>query len=131
MDHAAPIRRSKLTVLLILNGLAWLETECTKRFNKSFAELTGDQQHQICDDIHYSRTAKPEFRTAAAFFSRFRLLCASWRITRPQKVGKAIGYVGNVSAWEDLMVRRRKCWTNLASHRRWDDPRRKYIFIHE
>jgi hypothetical protein len=80
----------------ILDGLAWIEGESTKRFSKSFAELTGAQQHQICDDIHYTRTARAEFRTAAGFFDRFRALCAAAYYATPEG-WKSIGYVGNVA----------------------------------
>jgi hypothetical protein len=79
----------------ILDGLAWLDAESHKRFGKNFADLTGDQQHQICDDICYGPDAKPQFRTAARFFSKFRNLTVSGFYTSPQG-WKDLKYIGNV-----------------------------------
>ena len=47
-------------------------------------------------DNTYAPDAKPEFRTAARFFARFRDLCASGYYTTPAGM-KDIGYVGNVA----------------------------------
>jgi hypothetical protein len=78
----------------ILKGLVWLEDESKRRFNKPFPQLSTDQQHAICDDICFVKTAKPEFNAAAIFFDRFRMICGSAYFSTP--VGwKAIGYVGN------------------------------------
>jgi hypothetical protein len=93
---SAPYPQQKGDRPVILEGLAWIETEASKRFGagKTFAVLSPDQQHQICDDICYHARAKPEFRKAADFFSRFRNLAASAYYATPQG-WKAIGYVGN------------------------------------
>jgi hypothetical protein len=80
---------------VILDGLAWIETESTKRFGKLFAELSDAQRRAICDDICFHGTAKGEFKKAAAFFSRFRSLCAGAYYGTPEG-WRAIGYVGNV-----------------------------------
>jgi hypothetical protein len=79
---------------VIVNGLQWIEAESNKRFGKRFPALSDQQKHAICDDICYTRTAKPEFRQAAGFFSRFRSLCAAAYYATPAG-WKAIGYVGN------------------------------------
>lgn len=79
----------------ILAGLAWLDAEAQKRFQKDFAALDGGQQHAICDDICWHEDAKPEFRKAANFFNQFRSLCAAAYYATPEG-WKAIGYVGNV-----------------------------------
>ena len=79
----------------ILEGLAWLETESQKRFQKSFANLAAEQQRAICDDICSTENAKPEFKTGANFFGHFRTLCAAAYYATPEG-WKAIGYVGNV-----------------------------------
>ena len=79
----------------ILPGLDWLEAETQKRFTVAFDKLTREQQHQICDDICNVKTAKPEFKQAAGFFSRFRSLAASAYYATPEG-WRAIGYVGNM-----------------------------------
>ncbi len=80
---------------IILDGLVWLEKESQKRFQKDFASLSEDQQHNICDDICYGAKAKPEFKQAARFFSKFRSLTAGGFYTTPKGM-KDIGYVGNL-----------------------------------
>jgi hypothetical protein len=80
----------------IVNGLAWMEEESTRRFAKPFYKLATRQHHAICDDICYEPKARPEFRTAAAFFRRYRDLTAGGFYTTPAGM-KDIGYVGNVA----------------------------------
>ena len=80
----------------VTRGLDWLETESKKRFAKNFAKLDATQQQAICDDICFRPSAKPEFREAAEFFSRFRSITAAAYYATPQG-WKAIGYVGNVA----------------------------------
>ena len=93
---SAPYPQQKADRPVILEGLVWLASESEKRFGKSFAELSGEQHRAICDDICFTRAAKPQFRKAAGFFSRFRSLCASAYYATPAG-WKAIGYVGNVA----------------------------------
>jgi len=79
----------------VLEGLAWMEAESKKRFDKDFASLSEEQKHAICDDICHGAKAKKEFKTAAKYFSRFRSLTAGGFYSTP--VGMAdIGYVGNI-----------------------------------
>ena len=73
-----------------------LDAESKKRFQKPFAELTDVQRHQICEDICYAPKAKPEFKTAANVFAKFRNLTAGGFYTTPQG-WKDIQYVGNVA----------------------------------
>lgn len=81
---------------IVLDGLAWLDRESAKRFEKIFAEVSDEQRRAICDDICFADTAKREFKEGAAFFSRFRSLCASAYYATPAG-WEAIGYVGNVA----------------------------------
>lgn len=81
---------------LIIDGLAWIDAESQKRFGNRFANLVLRQKNQICDDICYEPEAKPEFKTAARFFKRFRDLTAGGYYTTPEGM-KDIGYVGNVA----------------------------------
>ncbi|MDB5318954.1 MAG: Tat pathway signal protein [Phycisphaerales bacterium] len=92
---SAPYPAQQADRPVILDGLAWIETESTKRFGKLFAALSEAQKHAICDDICFHATAKAEFKKAAGFFSRFRSLCAGAYYGTPEG-WRAIGYVGNV-----------------------------------
>ena len=56
--------------------------------------VSDEQKHAICDDVCFTGSAKPEFRKAAHFFSRFRSLCAGAYYATPAG-WHAIGYVGN------------------------------------
>ncbi len=81
---------------LIVEGLAWLDTESQKRFKGDFVNLVPRQKNAICDDICYVPRAKPEFRKAAQFFKRYRDLTAGGYYSTPEGM-KDIGYVGNVA----------------------------------
>lgn len=81
---------------IVLDGLAWLEAESQKRFQNSYVNLIARQRNAICDDICYAPNAKPEFRTAAQFFRRFRDLASGGYYSTPEGM-KDIGYVGNVA----------------------------------
>src|SRR4051812_46830968 len=70
----------------VRTGLAWLDAEATKRFQKAFAELDEAQIRAICDDICYAPKAKPEFKKAASFFAKFRDLAAGGFFSPPEGV---------------------------------------------
>jgi hypothetical protein len=80
----------------IVEGLAWLEGESKKRFQKSFADLGDSEKTQICDDISYAPKAARGFESAAGFFARFRDLTTTGFYTTPEGM-KDIHYVGNVA----------------------------------
>ena len=80
---------------IITEGLAWLDAEAVRRFQKDFADLAEAQKCAIADDICGKTPVKKEFRTAQTFFGRFRYLAASGYYTTPQG-WKDIGYTGNV-----------------------------------
>lgn len=81
---------------LIVDGLAWMDEESTRRFATPFHKLSLKQQHAICDDICYEPKATAQFKRAAAFFRRYRDLTAGGFYTTPAGM-KDIGYVGNVA----------------------------------
>lgn len=85
--------RDRVTVL---GGLDWIEAESQKRFQQPFPNLIISQKRELCDDICYTPTAKPEFKTAAQFFTRFRDLTGGGFYTTPEGM-RDIGYVGNVA----------------------------------
>lgn len=79
----------------ISDGLTWIEAEARKRFGNGFSSLVVRQKNALCDDICYEPNAKPEFKTGAQFFRRFRDLTAGGYYTTPEGM-KDIGYTGNV-----------------------------------
>ena len=81
---------------IIVDGLAWIDAESMRRFGKAFHQIAMPQRHAICDDICYEPKATPEFKTAAAFFRRYRDLTAGGFYTTPAGM-KDLGYVGNVA----------------------------------
>ncbi|MEO6569654.1 MAG: gluconate 2-dehydrogenase subunit 3 family protein [Opitutaceae bacterium] len=80
----------------ILEGLDWIDAESQRRFKQPFVNLVVSQKREICDDICFVPNAKPEFQTAARFFTRFRDLTGGGFYTTPEGM-KDIGYVGNVA----------------------------------
>jgi hypothetical protein len=80
---------------LILEGLAWLDAESQRRFNKKFADVSQAQKTNICDDICPGPNAKKELEHITGFFSRYRTLIAAGYYTTPQGM-RDLGYVGNV-----------------------------------
>jgi len=83
----------------ILGGLAWLDRESMRLFEKTFADAAADQQKQIVDRIAWPERAVAEDRRWAAFFSRFRDLTVGGFYS--SKVGIAdLPYLGNTAVPE-------------------------------
>jgi hypothetical protein len=80
----------------IVDGLAWLDGESERRFQKRFVNLSGEQKEHICDDICDLGRAKRKFIRAARFFARFRNLTAGGFYTTYQGQ-KDLQYIGNVA----------------------------------
>jgi gluconate 2-dehydrogenase subunit 3-like protein len=80
---------------VVLEGLAWLDEEASRRYAKRFADLDFTQQGAICDDIAYEPKARPAFVRAARFFTRYRDLTAGGFYSTPEG-RKDIQYIGNV-----------------------------------
>ena len=77
------------TQIAIRGGLGWLDTECRKRFQKTFIDASDAQRKQILDDIAYPGKAKPEMSYGVTFFNRFRDMTAS-------------GFFSSAIGWQDL-----------------------------
>ena len=85
----------------ILGGLAWLDLESSKLFQKEFAAATPAQQTQILDRIAWPARATAADRRWASFFTRFRDLTVSGFFS--SKMGVAdLPYLGNkaVAEWK-------------------------------
>jgi hypothetical protein len=92
---SAPYPQQQKDRDVLLPGLVWLEEESQKRFAKKLSALGDEQKRATADDICWPADAKPEFKKAAVFFTKFRSLAAS-AYYGTEAGWKAIGYVGNV-----------------------------------
>jgi gluconate 2-dehydrogenase gamma chain len=103
-QHQVPMR----------GGLRWLDMQCFKRFNNSFADCSKEQQMEIVEDIAYpvvkdqkgkvvsKRTIKPGYDQGVSFFSLIRNLTATGFYTS-EIGGKDVGYIGNVpNQWDGV-----------------------------
>jgi len=79
----------------IRGGLAWLNTESFRRFEKRFDELAVAEQSQIVDDICDDAKAQPEHKIGARFFKKFRQLSLGGYYTH-SATWRHLGYVGNL-----------------------------------
>ncbi|TLY81270.1 MAG: gluconate 2-dehydrogenase subunit 3 family protein [Gammaproteobacteria bacterium] len=92
---SAPYPRQQQDRPIVLEGLAWLDAEATRRFSKVFADLNETEQHAVCDDICYEPKVKPAFVRAAQFFTRYRDLTAGGFYSTPAGRND-LKYIGNV-----------------------------------
>jgi len=75
-------------------GLAWLDDECHKRYDKSFFALADAERRVVLDDISWPRRVKPGMAAGVSFFNSFRDLTASGFFS--SKMGVAdLKYMGN------------------------------------
>ena len=78
----------------ILGGLAWLDRESGRLFEKSFADAAPAQQQQILDRIAWPERAAADDSHGVAFFNRFRDLTVGGFYS--SRVGIAdLPYTGN------------------------------------
>ena len=82
-------------------GLAWIDSECQRRFGKTFVGASDTQRRQVLDDIAWPEKARPEMSHGVRFFSRFRDLTASGFFST-QMGWQDVRYLGNVAlpAWK-------------------------------
>jgi len=75
-------------------GLAWLDTECRRRFDRAFLACADGERRQVLDDIAWPRRARPDMAHGVRFFSTLRDLVAAGFFS--SKIGVAdLGYLGN------------------------------------
>jgi gluconate 2-dehydrogenase gamma chain len=58
-------------------GLAWLDVECERRFDKIFLDCADGERTAVLDDIAWPAREKPGLTHGVAFFTNFRDLTAS------------------------------------------------------
>jgi hypothetical protein len=82
-------------------GLAWLDLECQRRFDKPFAGCTDAERRQALDDISWPERAGTQLSHGVRFFATFRDLTASGFWTSKMGI-EDLGYRGNVylSGWD-------------------------------
>jgi len=96
MDYLLSEKDANVTNQVAMHGgLAWLDTECRKRFQKAFIDASDGQRRQVLDDIAYPAKAKPEMSYGVAFFNRFRDMTASGFFSSAEG-WKDVRYIGNV-----------------------------------
>ena len=81
-------------------GLAWLDRECPRRFDRIFGECAAAHRAAVLDDIAWPAKAKPEFAHGVAFFNSFRDLTAAGFWTTRMGIDD-LQYLGNrsVARW--------------------------------
>jgi gluconate 2-dehydrogenase gamma chain len=98
VDHIVSVQKERQVAAR--GGLAWLDTESRKRFEKTFVQATDAQRRLILDDIAYPTKADPRFSHGVRFFNGMRDLVAAgfWS----SRIGvKDLGYQGNVpTVWD-------------------------------
>jgi gluconate 2-dehydrogenase gamma chain len=98
VDYIVSLQPERQTPLR--GGLAWLDGECRRRFDKTFLACMDTERRQVLDDIAYPAKARREFSHGVRFFTQLRDLVATGFFS--SKVGVAdIGYLGNrPSGWD-------------------------------
>ena len=67
-----PVRQTAMR-----GGLAWIDRECLRRYDKPFTACAAAERTAVLDDIAWPQRARPEHSHGAAFFTSFRDLTAS------------------------------------------------------
>jgi len=92
---SAPYPRFQSDRLEILSGLAWLDEESVRRFDRKFVAVSDQQQLEIIDDIAWEEAeSKPEFARMANVFDGLRRLVVIAYFGSPDGI-KDMGYQGN------------------------------------
>ena len=99
MDFIVADQPSRQTAMR--GGLAWLDVECQKRFDKTFLDCAAAERTAVLDDIAWPQRVKPELAHGAAFFSSFRDLTATGFWTTKMGI-EDLQYLGNkyVAEWK-------------------------------
>ena len=91
-EHQLPMR----------GGLRWLDMQCAKRYNKSFADCDEQQRIAVVDLIAYPAKAAPENSQGVAFFNRMRNLTATGFFTSKMGI-QDLDYKGNTpNEWDGV-----------------------------
>ena len=82
-------------------GLAWLDLESQRRFDKTFLAAADAERREILDDVSTYGELKPGMSHGRTFFASFRDLTASGFWTSKMGI-EDLGYIGNtfVPEWK-------------------------------
>jgi hypothetical protein len=80
---------------VILDGLAWVASESSKRFGSAFSGATPAQRESLCAEMAAAVPDGSPRKAIFSFFRRFRDLTSAGFFTTPEGM-KDLGYVGNV-----------------------------------
>lgn len=82
-------------------GLAWLDIQTRKRFNKAFKECVEEERKAVLDAIAWPAKAAPDMSQGVAFFNSFRDLTAAGFFSSKMGV-EDLKYQGNtfVAEWK-------------------------------
>jgi gluconate 2-dehydrogenase gamma chain len=80
-------------------GLAWIDRECLRRYDKPFTACAAAERTAVLDDIAWPQRGRPEHSQGTAFFSSFRDLTASGFWTTRMGIDD-LQYLGNVGVAE-------------------------------
>jgi hypothetical protein len=83
----------------ILGGLAWLDRESSRLFEKNFVDVSADQQKQLLDRIAWPGRAAKEDHRGVVFFDKFRSLTVSGFFSSKMGVHD-LPYLGNTAVAE-------------------------------
>ena len=76
-------------------GLAWIDRECIRRYDKPFLACAATERTAVLDDISWPQKANPGMSHGVAFFTSFRDLTASGFWTTKMGMDD-LQYMGNV-----------------------------------
>jgi gluconate 2-dehydrogenase subunit 3-like protein len=82
-------------------GLAWIDRECLKRYDKPMVACAATERTAVLDDISWPRRGTPEMSHGISFFTSFRDLTASGFWTTKMGIDD-LQYIGNtmVPEWK-------------------------------
>ena len=76
-------------------GLAWIDLECHRRYDKMFSAATDAERRAVLDDIAWPQRVKPGMSHGSTFFTSLRDLTASGFWTTRMGIDD-LGYHGNI-----------------------------------
>lgn len=103
--------------LPLRGGLAWLNTESNRRFDKRFTDASETERRALLDDIAYPDPALEVQPFGTQFFTVIRFLTLTGFYTSEMGVKDDLGYAGNVpNQWDGIPA------DELAAHGMAYDP---------
>ncbi|HEX6925211.1 MAG TPA: gluconate 2-dehydrogenase subunit 3 family protein [Longimicrobiaceae bacterium] len=100
IDFMMTDTRDENLPLRMRGGLAWLDAESRRRYQRPFVELSEAERTAIVDDIAWPERARPEMSHGVTFFNLFRDMVASGFWSSEMGI-KDLQYMGNTAVqWQ-------------------------------